>query len=131
MAVVRGCNGEVWAGPTPTQVGEVTNWTFEETSEQIDASAMGTCTKKFEAGAVQTTGSIDLWYDSTDTGQDLLVVGSKIDIVLRPEGTGSGLPEFTGNATILSNSVTANVDTIVSKAIGFAVNGAMTEGTQT
>ena len=130
MAVTRGCNGEVWAGPTPTQVGEVTAWTFEETSEQIDASAMGTCTKKFEAGAVQTTGSIDLWWDGDDAGQDLLNVGDKIDIILRPEGTGSGLAEFTGNSTILSTSVTANVDSIVTASVGFAVNGAMTEGTQ-
>ena len=129
MATTRGCLGSVLLGPTPTLVAEVTAWNFDETAEQIDASAMGDCTKKFEAGAVQTTGTIDMWWDGADGGQDLFVIGAAVDIVLRTE-TGTGLPEFTGNATITGNSVTSSIDGIISKSITFGVNGAMTEGVQ-
>lgn len=129
MATTRGCKGSVLAGATPTLVAEVTAWNFDESAELIDSSAMGDCTKKFDAGAVQTTGTIDMWWDGTDAGQDEFITGEKVDLVLRPE-TGLGIAEYTGNATITGNNITSSVDSIITKTITFAVNGSMTEGSQ-
>jgi hypothetical protein len=136
MATYRGCNGKVKVkavGATggTVAVGELRNWSFTETSEQLDASAMGDCTKKFVAGAKETTGTIECWLDMADTtGQNMFVVGNAIIIEIYPNATGSTKPYYktpTAGATVVSRNPDAGgVDGIVGVSFGFAVNGAMT-----
>jgi len=133
MAVIRGCRGKVKVAATGTAVliGELTNWSFEETAEQIDASEMGNCTKKFEAGAVQTSGELTFHMDlGASSNQDEFAVGGNPTIEIYPEGDGSGANYYataTNGSTITSISRDGGgVDGLNELTVGFTVNGAMT-----
>jgi len=132
MATTRGCFGKVFAAATatgtPAQVGEVKEWSFEETVEVLDASAIGDCTKKFDAGAKQTTGNITVWWDPADIPQGNFVVGNTIALVFYPGGNAVGKTFYSGNALITTRPRNGGVDGIVESAFNFQVNGAMTSG---
>lgn len=129
MSTQRGCFGKVRSGPTGGAsgvVGEVRNWSFEESAERIDVSAMGDCTKKFISGAKQTTGTVQVWYDQGDTRQADFVVGSQIALELYPGGTGSGKKYFKGIANIDSVARSGSTEGAVESTFGWSVNGALT-----
>jgi len=138
MATYRGCAGKVrikaiGATGATVAVGELRNWSFTETGERIDASAMGDCTKKFVAGAKETSGNIDCFLDLANTQQNLLTVGAEVVLEIYPNGDGTTKPYYkTGNtagngATIVSRAPDGGgVDGIVSVSFGFAVNGSFT-----
>lgn len=129
MSTTRGCFGVIRSGPTggaTHSVGEAVSWSFEETADREDVSAMGTCTKKFSSGAKQTTGSLEVWWDSADSGQADFVVGGKIGLELYPGGNGSGKTYYKGVANIDSVGRQGGVDASVKSTYGFSVDGAFT-----
>lgn len=138
MAVKRGCLGSIkakvaTATSATTTVDEVRSWSYEESAEQIDASKIGDCTKKFEAGAQQTTGTIETWWEPSATGnQTIFIVGDKVFLELYAGGATSGSTYYktpAAGATITSVSRTGSVDGLVENNFGFTVNGAMTTTT--
>jgi len=135
MSVTRGCLGKVFAKDTATtgsatQVLEVRDWSYEETAEQLDASEIGDCTKKFEAGAVETSGQVSMWWDTaTGSNQSPFTVGNAVFMELYPGGNGSGADYYktpTAGATITSIQRQGSVDGLVEFVVGFSVNGGMT-----
>jgi len=138
MAVTRGCFGVVKAkavGATSSTnaIGELKAWSFEETADQIDASELGTCTKKFVAGAKATSGSFEChWTTATGDYQTLFTIGDELNLEIYPGGTGSGQTFYkTGNtvgtgAIMTSISRGGGVDDIVNSNYGFTVNGELT-----
>jgi len=138
MSVKRGCLGVIkakvaTATSAATTVDEVRDWAYEESAEQIDASKIGDCTKKFEAGAKQTTGTINTWWEPSATGnQTIFTVGDKVALELYPASATSGSTYYTtptGGATITSVSRQGSVDGLVENNFGFTVNGEMTTTT--
>lgn len=138
-APYRGCSGVIKVAASPTAsaggynaVAKVSDWQFEETSEQIDASSMGACVKSFLAGAKATTGTITCWWDNDDTnGQSVLIVGNTVGIKFYPAGTGETAyrtaSSSTGGAVITSVARQGGgVDGVVGSTFGFAVKGALT-----
>lgn len=137
MSTTRGCFGKIGLKLATTTsaagiMGELSDWSYEETAEEIDVSAMGDCTKKFDAGAQKTAGTITAHWDATDAVQSLVTVGSTVQIEIYPGGNGSGStfyesPTATGGgATITSVSrAGGGVDGTVSNNFAFTVNGAM------
>lgn len=129
----RGCNGKIKAidlGGTIAVVGGIQSWSFTQESEEIDRSEIGTCTKASEAGAVKT--SIELsgfWNTSSGAKQGDLTAGNVVDVQLFPGGSGSGSKYYstaTGEgATVLSQSISGEVDGLVSFSITASVNGAL------
>jgi hypothetical protein len=135
MSVTRGCLGKIFgkallATGATVLVDEVSAWSYEESAEQIDASKIGDCTKKFEAGAQQTTGQVTAHWEPAATGnQDIFVVGDKVTLELYPGGNSSGSVFYqtpTGGATITSVARAGGVEGLVGNDFGFSVNGAMT-----
>ena len=129
MAVTRGCFGIIKAGATPDVIAQLNAWSFDETAEEIDSSVMGSCVKSSEAGAVKSSGTMNAFWDTADTGQATLAVGAKVDVEIYPGGDGSGKIYYTGNVTILSVSRSASVDGLTVAEFGWSANGAMTEST--
>jgi hypothetical protein len=107
----------------------MSDWQFEENSEQIEASSMGSCTKSFVAGAKATTGTITCWWDNDDTnGQGVLIVGNTVYLKIYPAGTGETMYK-TGSAGAVITSVSrqgGGTDGVVGSTFGFAVNGQLT-----
>lgn len=135
-APYRGCSGAITvsttSGGTFTAIGQMSDWQFSETSEQIDASRMNnSCAKSFLAGAKATTGTVTCWWDDDDTnGQNVLIVGNTVHLKIYPGGTGSGLGFYktpSAGAVITSVERAGNgVDGVVGSTFGFAVNGQLT-----
>lgn len=134
-APYRGCLGKVKVATTYsgtyTAIGQLADWNYEGTAEQIDASSMGSCAKSFIAGAKATTGTITCHWDDDDTnGQNVLIVGNTVHLKIYPAGSGSGMGFYrtgTGGAVLTSEARSGNgVDGVVGANFGFAVNGQLT-----
>ena len=124
MAAIRGCFGVVEIGPTPVVVGELTAYSIDANAAEIDTSSMGTCTASSIAGVKKTTGTITANYDPDDAGQLLFLIGTTPQLIIYPEGKGTGLVAWTAaEANILQNSVSAAVDGVVTVEMSYSING--------
>ena len=135
MAVTRGCNGiikikDAAATAAAARIYRVRNWEINEDAERLDSSEVGDCTKQYTAGAVETTGTIQCWWDTAATSnQDDVVVANDVYIEIYPGGSGSGNSYFatpTGGANINNVVKTGGVEGIVEMNFSYSVNGAMT-----
>ena len=128
MATHAGSEGLVYIGLN--QVAEVKSWSLEITSDTVDASIIGTSWRKNQATIKSWSGSIEAFWDETDTqGQGGMAVGSTVTLNLYPEGNASGDAYFTGDAIITSKSVSGAFDGIVEASFSFTGTGALTEST--
>jgi hypothetical protein len=138
---VRGCSGKVYVSATsgtPAEVAEVTEWSFETTSENLDASYMGACTKTFVGGPSETQVQLTCnWAQnpvaSADAEQVLLAAaGTNVKLVLYPAGTTAGYRKYTADSALITSvRIGAQVNGFVTASMGLFVNGAMTAGTAT
>lgn len=132
----RGCSGKVYASTTtgtPAELADVTEWSFESTAENLDASVMGACTKSFVAGPNETSGSLTCnWaqetFASRDAEQTLLeAVGTNVKLVLFPAGSTAGKTKYTASSALITSvRIGASVNGFVQSTFGFFVNGSMT-----
>lgn len=136
MAAIRGCLGKVFAGATPTatgataEVADVTEWSFEATAENLDASVMGACTKEFVAGPVETSGTLTCnWaqqpVSSADAEQIILgAVGTNVKLELFPAGNGVGSRRYRANSALITSvRHSAAVNGFIQSTFNFFVNG--------
>ncbi len=121
MAFELGNDGVVNVGAVA--IAEVTRFTFEETADQKDGTAMGDTYKKSKAGRPSAQGTVEYRRDHTDTtGQDALAVGSEVALQLRPLGTGSGQPQYALTVQIISISEEVVDDEVISGSFTFALS---------
>lgn len=118
MATVRGLDGVVTVGATA--VAEVTAWEFTEEVAEIDDAAMGDSDATTLAGLKRTTGQLTCWLDHSDTGQDALVVGTVVSLILLPGGSTSGFQRFTGSMRVISIQRAGERDGVVGLVVGFS-----------
>ena len=129
MATILGDDGVVLVGANA--IAEITQFTLNQSAERIEDTVMGDANKTYKAGKADVNGQITCRYDSSDTnGQQSLSVGSQVSLVLRPQGTGSGRPEFTLDAFITEISIEVAEGAIVSRTFTYAAAGALAEATQ-
>jgi len=126
MSTTRGCKGVIKVGDTPIVVLELTDFDFTETADEIDTSSMGTCSKKSEAGAIKTAGNFTCFWDASDAGQNLLVVGESINVEIYPGGDATGMTYYKGNVIMFTHGISSSVGGVVSQPYGFSVNGKLT-----
>ena len=92
MAIIKGYKGEVLVGASV--VAQVRDFTLREAVERMDATVMGSAFEQAFGGISSGDVSISCYQDPADTqGQGALTKGAEVTIVLRPDGTGSGLPQ--------------------------------------
>lgn len=133
---VRGCLGTVHCattGGTLAAIADVTEWSFESTAENIDASVMGSCTKSFVGGPVETSGTITCHWNgptnsSFDAEQALMgAAGTNVKITLFPAGTTVGYRKYVITSALISSARhSASVNGFVESTFNFFVNGAVT-----
>lgn len=133
MATSKGDSGVVRVGSN--DVGEVTSFTVNETADRIEDTALGDTNRTYLAGLAEVTGTVECWYDSSEqggaTGQGALkTVGTTVSLALRPEGTGTGLPEWTVSAQITEIVTEVAFNEIIRTTFNWAAAGAMSKGTQ-
>tara|TARA_Y100000816_G_C26101586_1_gene584002 strand:+ start:2692 stop:3081 length:390 start_codon:yes stop_codon:yes gene_type:complete len=128
MATFTGKAGVVQTGSNA--LAEVRSYSITQTGDTTESTSMGDSAKTFEATLTEFSGSIDLFFDDTDTsGQVSLTIGSSFTLNLAPEGTGSGAYKLTGSAIVTDITRTASHDGLVEMTVAFQGTGALTIGT--
>ncbi len=127
MASYKGCEGSVKVG-TDT-VAEVRDWNLTETTEILDASALGSCAKVKKAGMTDGTGSITCLWDDTDTaGQGAMTNGAEVELNLYPKGATTGDRFVNFQAIITSVGVSGSYDGLVGQTFDYEATGAIVWG---
>lgn len=127
MASHKGCEGVVKVADNT--VAEVRSWNLDETTEILDASAMGSCAKVKKAGMTDGTGSITCLWDETDTaGQGVMTNGAEVELKLYPAGDEIGDTFVTFQAIITTAGVTSSYDGMVEKTSNYEATGVITWG---
>lgn len=128
MASYKGCEGAVKVG-TDT-VAEVRSWSLSETTEILDASALGSCAKVKKVGMTDGTGSVTCLWDDTDTaGQGAMTNGAQVELNLYPKGASSGSYFVTFDAIITTVGVSGSYDGLVERTFDYEATGDITWGT--
>jgi len=128
MATFTGKAGVVQTGSNA--LAEVRSYSITQTGDTTESTAMGDSAKTFEATLTEFSGSVDVFFDDTDTsGQVSLTIGSSFTLNLAPEGTSSGAYKLSGTAIVTDITRTAAHDGLVEMSIAFQGTGALTIGT--
>lgn len=128
MATFRGKEGLIKIGANV--VAEVDNWSVDQASATEEDTAQGDDWQTFKPGLKTSTGSIECHWDDTDaTGQELLLVGAEVTLLLYPEGDAVGANELTVSAIITGISMGVPKDNIVSRSFQWQGNGELVIGT--
>lgn len=126
MATHHGNEGAVYIGANA--IAEVTAWSYSESIDLVEDSAIGDTTKTYKTGLKDGSGSVTCHWDETDTsGQLAATVGASITLNLYPEGNTSGDAYYTGTVIVESVEVSGDMGSIVGRTIGF--KGALTAAT--
>ena len=117
------------SGDTAQTVGEVTNFSLEETAETIECTSMGNTYREYIASYKNWTASMEVHWDPDDNGQLELAPGETVTLALYPEGDGVGDTELSGSAIVTSLTREAEFDGLVTATIEVQGNGALSSGT--
>ena len=128
MATHKGSEGTVKSGANA--IAEIRSYTITETADVLEDTSMGDTSRTYLSSLKTFTGSIDCFWDETDTqGQLTLDPGSSVTINIYPEGRTSGDTYYTGTVLITEKSVTASFDGMVEASFSFQGTGALSETT--
>lgn len=130
MATHTGSEGTLKVGANT--IAEIRSYSLEETADTVEDTSMGDSYRSFKTTLKGWTGSVDVFWDETDTlGQGGLVVGSEATINVFPEGASAGLSEkyYTGTAIVTGKTITGSFDGMVESTITLQGTGALTEAT--
>ena len=128
MSVHHGKEGQVAIGGTA--VGELTSFTLETTGDVVESTKMEDAAKSFIAGRTSFSGTLEMHFDETDSGQTQLVSGASLTFKLLPEGSSSGDRKFEGAGIVTGMSVNQPLDGVVARSVTFQGTGALTIGTE-
>ena len=128
MATHKGSEGTVKSGVNA--IAEIRSYTITETADVLEDTSMGDTSRTYLSSLKTFTGSIDCFWDETDTsGQLTLDPGSSVTINIYPEGSTSGDTYYTGTVLITEKSITASFDGMVEASFSFQGTGALSETT--
>jgi len=127
MATHKGSEGTVKVGANA--VAEIRSYSLEESADTLEDTSMGDAARTYKPSLTSFSGSLDVFWDETDTGQSALSIGSEVTLNLFPEGDTTGDTYYTGSAIVTGVSRTGSYDGLVEASISVQGNGALTEST--
>ena len=128
MAVHKGSEGTVKVGSNT--VAEITGFSFDETADTIETTALSNSARSYVADYVTFSGTVDCMWDETDTsGQGAMSVGSTVTLNLYPEGGASSATYYTGSAVITSISRANAMGSVVTASFSFQGANALASAT--
>jgi hypothetical protein len=128
MANHKGSEGVVKIGTNT--IAEVKGWSLDVSGSTIPDTEIGDTWETKKPGTNSWTGSIDCYWDETDTtGQGAMTIGSEVTLNLYPEGDVSADTYFTGSVIITGISRSGANDGMVEASYSFEGNGALSEST--
>lgn len=127
MATFKGNEGVVLIGTDA--MAEVISFSVDETADTIEDTVMGDTAKSYKASFTDFTGTVETYFDDTDTAQNNCTAGDSITLNLQMEGNTTGDHKLTGTAIVTSRSVGVTSDGIVTATYSFQGTGGLTETT--
>lgn len=127
MATFKGNDGVVLIGTDA--MAEVISFSVDETADTIEDTVMGDTAKSYKASFTDFTGTVETYFDDTDTAQNNCTAGDQITLNLQMEGNTTGDHKLTGTAIVTSRSVGVTSDGIVTATYSFQGTGGLTETT--
>lgn len=130
MATHTGSEGTVRVGVNA--IAEIRSYSVEETADTVEDTSMGDEYRTFKTTLKGWSGSVDVFWDETDTnGQVALVVGTEVTANFFPEGASAGVSEkyYSGTAIVTGRTVTGSFDGMVESTITLQGTGALTLST--
>lgn len=127
MANHTGVDGLVQVGGNT--IAELTSWTLSASGEVIDATVLTSANKVTKAGTKSYTGSVEMFWDESDTAQTAVVEAAELTFLFLPEGNSTGDVSWSVSGIVDSLEFGAAVDGMVTASASFASNGALTRGT--
>ena len=129
MSNHTGSEGTVKIG-TDT-LAEIKSFSIEESAETIEDTTLGDTARTFKSGLTGWSGSVECFWDETDTAQIALTIGASVTLDVYPEGATSGDTHYSGTALVTGITRQASLDGMVEASFSFQGNGALTLGTVT
>ena len=127
MATHKGSEGTVKVGSNA--VAEIRSYSIEESADTLEDTSMGDSARTYKSSLTSFSGSLDVFWDETDTAQLALTVGSSVTIKFYPEGTATGARYYEGTAIVTGVSRSASFDGLVEASISVQGTGALTPDT--
>ena len=130
MATHTGSEGTVRVGLNA--IAEIRSYSVEETADTVEDTSMGDAYRTFKTTLKGWSGSVDVFWDETDTnGQVAMVVGTEVTANFFPEGATAGQTEkyYSGTAIVTGRTVTGSFDGMVEATITLQGTGALTLST--
>jgi predicted secreted protein len=127
MATHKGSEGTVKVGSNA--VAEIRSYSIEESADTLEDTSMGDSARTYKPSLTSFSGSLDVFWDETDTGQNALSIGSEVTLNVYPEGDTAGDTYYSGSAIVTGVSRTGSFDGLVEASISVQGNGALTEST--
>jgi len=114
-------------GATPTALGEVRSFSIETALGTIDVSTLSTNWKSYLVGQAGWSGSLECFYDPTDSAQADLVskarAGTLCTITVQPLGAGAGKTQLSGTCYVTSMGITGATEDAVGVSFSFQGTG--------
>lgn len=127
MAKKHGSRGYIEVGTT--EVGQRVSFNVDITAQELEANTQGVDWTGVESGLLSAKGSIEVFYDPADTGQDLIVVGTKVSLKLYPSGDSATNEEISGSFLITSASLPSAANELIKRTYDFVNDGTVTTTT--
>lgn len=128
MATFKGNSGTVKVGSDA--IAEIRSYNIDETMDTIEDTSMGDTYRTFKTSLKSFSGSVDVFFDDTDTsGQGALTVGSEVTVTFLMEGDTTGSHSLSGTALVTGRTITGSFDGMVEASLSLQGTGALTEGT--
>ena len=97
----------------------------------VETTAAALAVKTYTSTVKDFSGSVEVFHDdSTELFDSEILPGTSGEIKIRPEGTGSGAVQISGNVIVSSIEFGVPYDGVVAVTVGFQGTGDLTVGTQ-
>lgn len=108
-----------------TAIGRVTAFSYDESADSVEATAMGDTAKSYEGGLVDGSGTVDFRFSQTDSGQDLMLTALRagtavtLDLVSDSADTSGTNVGFSGSVVVNSFNYTQSFDDTINGSFGY------------
>eukprot|EP00919_Chromeraceae_sp_WS-2016_P009827 GHVR01023128.1.p2 GENE.GHVR01023128.1~~GHVR01023128.1.p2 ORF type:complete len:137 (+),score=15.23 GHVR01023128.1:99-509(+) len=130
-AAIHGRAGAVKVGASPTAVASVTSWSYEESVDEQETTAMGDVAKTFLGGLRDGSGQVDAWWSADDAGHAALLTafaaGTAVALEVYPDGAEAGDICYNGDVVVKNVSNNSSKDDIIT--ISFQFRGFLSKDT--
>jgi len=110
-------------------VAQLRSFSVEETGDTVEDTTMTSTFRTYKPTLTSFTGSADVYWDETDSGQNGIVINDEPSIKFFPEGADAGDTYYSGTCIVTGISVSSSFDGMVEASITLQGSGALTTST--